>query len=164
MRPFVDASEELWSPQHEARLQRLRLLSRVLDAQWSIPGTRYRVGLDGLVGLIPGVGDAAGALLSTYILYEAMRLGAPRRVLLRMAANIGLETVVGALPVVGDLFDVAWHANTKNVALLQARACRAPRGSVRTAEPSPETGVVPSRGCGRAQALRASGVERPRPG
>ena len=78
MRPFVDAPEAPWSPQHEARLQRLRRLSRVLDAQWSIPGTRYRVGLDGLVGLIPGVGDAAGALLSTYILYEAMRLGAPR--------------------------------------------------------------------------------------
>ena len=120
MRPFVDVSEEPWSPQHEARLQRLRRLSRVLDAQWSIPGTRYRVGLDGLVGLIPGVGDAAGALLSTYILYEALRLGVPRWVLLRMAANIGLETAVGALPVVGDLFDVAWKANTKNVALLQA--------------------------------------------
>jgi hypothetical protein len=120
MRPFVDAPAEPWSPQNEARLKRIRLLSRVLDAQWSIPGTRYRVGLDGLVGLIPGVGDAAGALLSTYILYEAMRLGAPRTVLLRMAANIGIETVVGAIPVVGDLFDVAWKANMKNVALLQA--------------------------------------------
>ena len=137
MRPFVDAPEEPWSPQHEARLQRLRLLSRVLDAQWSIPGTRYRVGLDGLVGLIPGVGDAAGALLSTYILYEAMRLGAPRRVLLRMAANIGLETVVGALPVVGDLFDVVWKANTKNVALLQAALAARRTASVR---PSPRTG------------------------
>ena len=58
MRPLVDAPEAPWSPQHEARLTRLRRLSRVLDAQWSIPGTRYRVGLDGLVGLIPGVGDA----------------------------------------------------------------------------------------------------------
>ena len=74
MRPFVDAPAAPWSPQHEARLTRLRLLSRVLDAQWSIPGTRYRVGLDGLVGLMPGVGDAAGALLSTYILYEPMVL------------------------------------------------------------------------------------------
>ena len=96
-----------------------------------IPGTRYRVGLDGLVGLIPGVGDAAGALLSTYILYEAMRLGAPRRVLLRMAANIALESVVGALPVVGDLFDVAWQANTKNVALLQAALAARRTASVR---------------------------------
>jgi hypothetical protein len=103
----------------------------VLDAQWSIPGTRYRVGLDGLVGLIPGVGDAAGALLSTYILYEALRLGAPRRVLLRMAANIALESVVGAFPVVGDLFDVAWQANTKNVALLQAALAARRTASVR---------------------------------
>jgi hypothetical protein len=131
MRLFVDAPEAPWSPQHEARLTRLRLLSRVLDAQWSIPGTRYRVGLDGLVGLIPGVGDAAGALLSTYILYEAMRLGAPRGVLLRMAANIALESVVGALPVVGDLFDVAWQANTKNVALLQAALAARRTASVR---------------------------------
>ena len=135
MRPFVDAPEAPWSPQHEARLTRLRRLSRVLDAQWSIPGTRYRVGLDGLVGLIPGVGDAAGALLSTYILYEAMRLGAPGWVLLRMAANIGLETVVGALPVVGDLFDVAWKANTKNVALLQAALAARRTASVRQAPP-----------------------------
>jgi hypothetical protein len=120
MRPFVDASADPWTPRHEARLQRLQRLSRVLDAQWLIPGTRTRVGLDGLIGLIPGVGDAAGALLSTYILYEAMRLDVPRWVLLRMAANIGLETMVGALPVVGDLFDIAWKANTKNVALLEA--------------------------------------------
>jgi hypothetical protein len=141
MRPFVDATEEPWSPQHEARLQRLRRLSRVLDAQWLIPGTRYRVGLDGLVGLIPGVGDAAGALLSTYILYEALRLGAPRWVLLRMAANIGLETLVGALPVVGDLLDVVWKANTKNVALLQA-ALAARRTNRGTAEQTPATGVV----------------------
>lgn len=136
MRPFVDAPEAPWSPQQEARLTRLRRLSRVLDAQWSIPGTRYRVGLDGLMGLIPGVGDAAGALLSTYILYEAMRLGAPRWVLLRMAANIGLETVVGALPVVGDLFDVAWKANTKNVALLQAALAARRTASVRQEPPT----------------------------
>jgi hypothetical protein len=108
----------------------------VLDAQWSIPGTRYRVGLDGLVGLIPGVGDAAGALLSTYILYEALQLGAPRRVLLRMAANIGLETVVGALPVVGDLFDVAWKANTKNVALLEAALAARRTASMRQEPPT----------------------------
>jgi uncharacterized protein DUF4112 len=117
---FRDKTEQSWSPQTTARLKRVRLLSRLLDEQFRIPGTTYRVGLDGLLGLIPGVGDVAGALLSSYILYEAIRLGAPRTLLLRMVANIGIDTVVGAVPVVGDIFDIAWKTNKKNAALLHA--------------------------------------------
>jgi hypothetical protein len=117
---FRDKLQKPWSPQDEARLKRIRLLSGLLDEQFRIPGTTYRVGLDGLLGLIPGVGDAAGALLSVYILYEAMRLGAPSTVLLRMIANIGIDTVGGAIPVVGDIFDMAWKTNKKNAALLHA--------------------------------------------
>jgi len=117
---FRDKLQKPWSLQDEARLKRIRLLSRLLDEQFRIPGTTYRVGLDGLLGLIPGVGDAAGALLSVYILYEAMRLGAPSTVLLRMIANIGIDTVGGAIPVVGDIFDMAWKTNKKNAALLHA--------------------------------------------
>lgn len=103
---------------HRMRLNRLRALSRLLDERFRLPGTRYRVGLDGLIGLIPGVGDTVGSLLSAYILYEAIKLGVPRRVLLRMAANIGLDTIVGLVPVVGDIFDIAWKANKKNMRLL----------------------------------------------
>ena len=117
---FREKRQQPWSPHDEVRLKRIRLLSRLLDEQFRIPGTAYRVGLDGLLGLIPGVGDAAGMLLSAYILYEAMRLGAPRTVLLRMIANIGIDTVGGAIPVVGDIFDIAWKANKKNAALLHA--------------------------------------------
>jgi hypothetical protein len=117
---FGGKRQKPWSPQDEARLKRIRLLSRLLDEQFRIPGTTYRVGLDGLLGLIPGVGDAAGALLSTYILYEAIRLGAPSTVLLRMIANIGIDAVGGAIPVVGDIFDMAWKTNKKNAALLHA--------------------------------------------
>ena len=117
---FGNKTQRLWSPQDEARLKRVRLLSRLLDEQFRIPGTTQRIGLDGLLGLIPGVGDTAGALLSTYILYEAIRLGVPKTVLLRMVANIGIDTVVGAVPVVGDIFDIAWKANKKNAALLHA--------------------------------------------
>jgi hypothetical protein len=117
---FGDKLQKPWSLQDEARLKRIRLLSRLLDEQFRIPGTTYRVGLDGLLGLIPGIGDAAGALLSTYILYEAIRLGVPRTVLLRMIANIGIDTVGGAIPVVGDIFDMAWKTNKKNAALLHA--------------------------------------------
>lgn len=117
---FEDKLQKPWSLQDEARLKRIRLLSRLLDEQFRIPGTTYRVGLDGLLGLIPGVGDAAGALLSAYIVYEAIRLGAPSTVLLRMLANIGIDTVGGAIPVVGDIFDMAWKTNKKNAALLHA--------------------------------------------
>jgi hypothetical protein len=115
-----DKIQKPWSSQDETRLKRVRLLSRLLDEQLRIPGTTYRLGLDGLLGLIPGVGDAASALLSAYILYEALRLGAPKTLLLRMLANIGIDTVGGAIPVVGDIFDVAWKANKKNAALLHA--------------------------------------------
>ena len=120
MPQFGDKAQKPWAPQDEARWKRVRLLSRLLDEQFRIPGTTYRVGLDGLLGMIPGVGDAAGALLSTYILYEAIRLGAPKIVLLRMVANIGIDTVLGAIPVAGDIFDVAWKANKKNTTLLHA--------------------------------------------
>ena len=125
---FRGKTQQPWSPQDEARLKRVRLLSRLLDEQFRIPGTTYRIGLDGLLGLIPGVGDAAGALLSAYILYEAMRLGAPGTVLLRMIANIGIDTLGGVMPVVGDIFDFAWKANKKNAALLHAY-CAAQRTS-----------------------------------
>ena len=117
---FGNKLQKPWSPRDEARLKRIRLLSRLLDEQFRIPGTTYRVGLDGLLGLIPGVGDAAGALLSAYIVYKAIRLGAPSTVLLRMIANIGIDTIGGAIPVVGDVFDMAWKTNKKNTALLHA--------------------------------------------
>src|SRR4029453_19019959 len=96
---FGGKTQKPWLPQNEARFKRVPLLSRLLDEQFRIPGTTYRVGLDGLLGMIPGVGEPAGALLSAYILYEAIRLGAPKTVLLRMVASIGIDTVFGAIPV-----------------------------------------------------------------
>src|SRR5215510_721322 len=117
---FGNKTQKPWSSQAEARFKRVRLLSRLLDEQFRIPGTTYRVGLDGLLGLIPGVGDAAGALLSAYILYEAIQLGAPNTMLLRMMANIGIDAVGGAIPIVGDIFDMAWKAN-KKLCTLQTR-------------------------------------------
>jgi hypothetical protein len=103
-----------------ARLHRVRRLSHLLDDWLRIPGTRYRIGLDGLIGLIPGLGDVVGTLLSAYILVEAIQLGAPKTLLLRMVGNIALETLVGAIPILGDLFDMAWKANRKNADLLDA--------------------------------------------
>ena len=120
MSPLLDKTEQALASRRQARLRRVRLLGHLLDEQFRLPGTQQRVGLDSLLGLIPGVGDALGMLLSTYILIEASRLGVPRTLLLRMVANIGLDTLVGAVPIVGDLFDIVWKANKKNVALLDA--------------------------------------------
>ena len=100
-------------------LQRVRGLAWLLDNSIPIPGTRMRIGLDAVIGLIPGLGDAAGAVLSSYILLEAGKLGAPRSTLLRMGANVLVESVVGIVPLVGDLFDAGWKANQRNLALLE---------------------------------------------
>ncbi|MEM6252627.1 MAG: DUF4112 domain-containing protein [Cyanobacteria bacterium P01_D01_bin.156] len=104
----------------EARsLNRLRSLSRILDNAIAIPGLGYRVGLDPLIGLLPGGGDLMTGLISIYIVVEAARFGVPAATLGRMGFNIVLELLVGTMPVIGDLFDVAWKANAQNVALLE---------------------------------------------
>lgn len=100
-----------------AALERLERLVRLLDERFSIAG--YRFGLDGLLGLIPGIGDSATALASAYVVLEAGRLGAPRSVQARMAANILIDYLVGLVPVFGDLFDFAFKANRRNLDLLR---------------------------------------------
>lgn len=99
-------------------VRRLDSLAYLLDNSIPIPGTGRRFGLDAVIGLIPGVGDAAGAVLSGYIVLEAARIGAPPSVIARMLLNLGIEAVVGALPFAGDLFDAWWKANDRNVRLL----------------------------------------------
>jgi len=107
-----------------------------LDAGIRIPGTNLRFGLDPILGLIPGAGDAAGAVLAGWILVEAIRLGASRATVIRIAGNVALDAAVGAVPLIGDIFDFAWKANLRNVALLErhlaapARAQRADRSFV----------------------------------
>lgn len=100
----------------------LERLAWWLDSAFVIPGTRFRVGLDALIGLVPGIGDLIGMALSAYIVAAAARRGLPGSVLLRMAINVGVEAVIGIVPVAGDLFDAAWKANQRNVALLRQYA------------------------------------------
>ena len=90
-----------------------------LDAGIRIPGTNLRFGLDPILGLIPGGGDAAGAVLAGWILVEAVRMGAARATVLRIAGNVALDAGLGAVPIIGDIFDFAWKANLRNVALLE---------------------------------------------
>lgn len=98
-------------------VRRLRRLARLLDSSIRLPGG-FRVGLDGFIGLVPFVGDAVGASLSTYIIVKAAQLGGSTFLLVRMMMNVLLETLVGVVPVIGDLFDFAWKANDRNMALL----------------------------------------------
>lgn len=101
------------------RLDHLRRIAFWLDEGFRVPGTRVRIGVDPILGLIPGVGDAAGAVLSAVILIEASRCGVSRFTLVRMAGNIALDTGLGVVPLLGDLFDAGWKANTRNLALLE---------------------------------------------
>jgi len=103
----------------EAVRQRLGRLAWLLDNSIVIPGTRFRVGIDAIVGLIPGLGDLLGVLASSYIVREAARLGAPPSVLTRMAFNVAVEGFVGLIPFFGDVFDAVWKANQRNYALLE---------------------------------------------
>jgi hypothetical protein len=100
----------------------LTRLARTLDSAVRIPGTNVRFGLDAVLGLVPGVGDVAGAVMAGYIVLVGAQRGASASVLARMVLNIGIDTVVGSVPIVGDLFDVGWRANMRNVALLEAHA------------------------------------------
>jgi hypothetical protein len=101
-------------------LERLKTMARLLDNAFLIPGTRYRFGLDAVIGLVPGIGDAIGAIFSAFIVFQAARLGASKPTLIRMMANVALDTIVGEIPLLGDLFDAGWKANIKNMALLEA--------------------------------------------
>jgi Domain of unknown function (DUF4112) len=101
------------------RYRRVEQLADLLDNAIRIPGTPWRIGLDPLLGLIPGLGDAIGAAASSWILIEAARFGVSPAVLLRMLYNIAIDTVVGAVPGPGDLFDFVWKSDAKNVALLR---------------------------------------------
>jgi len=107
------------SQNRDSALTRVRRLSQFLDNAFTIPGTSYRVGVDPLLGLFPGMGDYLGAFLSGYIVFEAARLGSSRATLGRMVFNIILETILGLIPGLGDIFDVFWKANAKNTTLLE---------------------------------------------
>lgn len=110
----ADGSDE---EQQERLRRRLRRIAHLMDSSIRVPGTRYRVGLDALIGLIPGVGDAAGLAVSAYVVLAARRLGVPRRTLARMAANVGVDALVGSIPVLGDVFDLGFKANRRNLRL-----------------------------------------------
>jgi hypothetical protein len=109
-----------WSaPEAAARLAHIKRLAWLVDGAFRLPFTRFRFGLNSVIGLAPGAGDALLGVVSLYIIYQAATLGVPRHVLARMAGNVALEVVGGSIPVLGDLFDMALKANLRNIRLLE---------------------------------------------
>ncbi len=106
-------------PDMLARLRRLRRLAWLIDGVFRLPGTRFRFGLNGIVGLVPVGGDAVLGAISLYIIYEAAQLGVPGPQLARMFGNVALEVFGGSVPVLGDIFDMALKANLRNLAIIE---------------------------------------------
>jgi hypothetical protein len=109
---------------------RIARIARLLDSAYTIPGTRIRVGLDPLIGLIPGAGDAVTTALSAYVVYEAYRAGLPPMAVLRMALNVLIDLIISAVPLLGDFGDIFWRANQRNLAIFDDYLAKRPRGAI----------------------------------
>lgn len=126
-----------------ANLNRIRKLSRLMDTAIGIPGTKFRIGLDPIFGLVPGAGDLISTAFSAYIIYLATRFKIPTEDLKKMIFNIGLEAVVGTVPLVGDLFDAYYKSNIRNLAILEQHLQKAePNLGVASTVPEYETPSV----------------------
>jgi hypothetical protein len=117
----------------EESVARLEALGRLMDGAFVLPGTNIRLGLDAIIGLVPVAGDVISGLVSSYLIWEARQLGASRWLIARMMGNTLLDTTIGAIPLVGDAFDLLFRANMKNMALLRRHMEK--RGLGRTAGP-----------------------------
>jgi len=116
------------SPSRADTLLRLEALSRLLDNAFVLPGTKIRFGVDGLIGLVPGIGDLISAGLSGYLVWEARRLGLPRRKIARMIANVAFDAAIGVVPVLGDAADIMFKANRRNMRIIREHLEREGRG------------------------------------
>ncbi|MEF2552682.1 DUF4112 domain-containing protein [Aurantimonas sp. A2-1-M11] len=111
----MTAADPSLHAEHQRRLKRISRVARLMDTAIRIPGTGIRFGGDSVLGLIPGVGDAAGSLIGVYIINEARRLGLPRHKLAKMVGNLGVDFAVGVVPLLGDVFDVFFKAHRRNL-------------------------------------------------
>ena len=105
--------------QNEEKLLRLKLLSNRLDEIITIPRTKYKIGIDPIIGTIPIIGDLLGSIISIYILYSGSKIGLSSRIIAKMSLNIGFDFVLGLIPIIGDIFDMGWKANKRNVKLIE---------------------------------------------
>jgi hypothetical protein len=115
---------EVYDPKVQQSLARLEALAKLLDGAFVIPGTNIRMGLDAIIGLVPVAGDLVSGLISSYLIWEARQLGVSRWVIGRMMGNMLIDTTIGAVPAVGDVFDVVFRTNLRNMALLRKHLAR----------------------------------------
>lgn len=111
--------ELITDPQRHQQLERLLSIAELMDGLFRVPGTNIEFGLDAIIGMLPGIGDLISGGVSMWLIREARRLGAPRWLIARMLWNVAVDVSVGTVPLVGDMFDVAWKANRKNMELLK---------------------------------------------
>ena len=114
------------APSREAAIRRMQIVANLLDTAFVIPGTKQRVGIDAILGLIPVVGDILTTVLSSYIIFEARNLGISRFARMRMLANLGLHAAIGSVPLIGDAFDAFFRVNQRNMAIVRAQLARNP--------------------------------------
>ncbi|NBJ13174.1 DUF4112 domain-containing protein [Microvirga arsenatis] len=115
-------------PRREDAMARITLVAKLMDNAFLIPGLNRRVGLDAVLGLVPGVGDALSAALASYIIWEARQLGLPRWKIARMIGNVAVDTAIGAIPFAGDVFDVFFKANERNLRIIHEHLGTPKRG------------------------------------
>lgn len=111
----------------ELAQQRLQTVANLLDSAFVIPGTKQRIGIDAIIGLVPGLGDIVTTILSSYIIWEARNLGVSRFALTRMLANLGIHAAIGSIPVIGDVFDAFFRVNQRNMRILRSQLERRSR-------------------------------------
>lgn len=117
---FMEAA----APSQEAAVRRLQTVANLLDSAFQIPGTNQRIGIDAIIGLIPGLGDVTTTILSSYIIWEARNLGASKFALTRMLTNLGIHATIGSIPLIGDVFDAFFRVNQRNMRILRAQLGR----------------------------------------
>jgi hypothetical protein len=116
-----------FGPSRADSLARIAAVAQLLDNAFLIPGLNRRIGLDAVIGLVPGIGDAVSAVLAGYIVWEARRLGLPRWKIARMIGNVAIDTAIGAIPFAGDAFDAIFKANMRNLRIVNEHLKRGPR-------------------------------------
>lgn len=112
------------TPSQAHRLDQIERLTQFLDEAYRIPGTNFRVGWDTIIGLVPGIGDVATAAMSAYLIHQARQAGASKWMIARMLGNVGLDLAIGAIPLLGDAFDMVFKSNRRNARLLKRHLSR----------------------------------------
>lgn len=123
-------------------VRRMEVLAQLLDSAFVIPGTQQRIGLDGIIGLVPGIGDAITTVMSSYIIWEARRIGIPNRILARMVANVAIDGAIGLIPFAGDAFDIFFKANRRNMKIVREYLAEAGLGFGQAAHGASRDGAI----------------------